>query len=378
MGRHIEKEKHTSLMPDNKYIQDLLLPLIVLSITAIGCNNNKNNTSISVSIKALDGLKFDKVQFSVKPGSEVLLTLTNVSDMPHNFLITKPGERDNVVKAALQLAQKGPDMNYIPDTDAVLWSIPVISPGQNNFLRFKAPLQEGTYPYVCTYPGHGFVMFGEMLVTQKETKTEAYIKKDRNTATVSPHPYPLKPPYLYHTFIDGAGPSAIAVNLPNDLSYCWDADACRLQMAWKGGFVDMSDIWEGHFDASAKVTGDIFFRDNTDFPLRMNESASVPTVKYKGYRLIEKYPEFHYTINGTDVYELIHPKDDGYGLIRQFHIPRATTAIWFFANNNDESIEYNSSAGSFSKNKLKLSPSQAKKFSITMTSYHLAFKNKNE
>src|SRR5688572_12151522 len=174
MGRYIKKEKHSGLMLLDKYIQNLFLLLIVLSFLSIGCNDNKNNTSISVSIKALDGLKYDIVQFNVKPGSEVLLTLTNVSDMPHNFLITKPGERENVVKAALQLAQKGPDMNYIPAIGAVLWSIPVISPGQNNFIRFKAPLQEGTYPYVCTYPGHGFVMFGEMLVTQKETKTEAY------------------------------------------------------------------------------------------------------------------------------------------------------------------------------------------------------------
>ena len=365
-------------MPDNKYIQNLLYPLIVLTIFSIRCNDTKTNTSISVSIKALDGLKYDKVQFSVKPGSEVLLTLINVSDMPHNLLITKPGERENVVKEALQLAQKGPDMNYIPAIDAVLWSIPVISPGQKSFIKFKAPLQEGTYPYVCTYPGHGFVMFGEMHVTQKESQSESYTKKDTNTSNASPHPYSLKPPYLYHTYIDGAGPSAIAVNLPNNLSYCWDADACRLQMAWKGGFVDMSDIWEGHFDASAKVTGDVFFRDNTDFPLRMNESASVPMVKYKGYSLIEKYPEFHYTINGVDVYELIHPKEDGFGLIRHFRIPRATMTIWFFDNYNDESIEYISSAGGFINNKLKLSPAQARKFSITMTSYHLAFKNKNE
>jgi azurin len=365
-------------MTDNKYIYKLFLPLLVFFIVSVHCNDYKTNTSISVALKAMDGLKYDKVQFNVKPGSQVQLTLTNVSDMPHNLLITKPGERENVVKAALQLAQKGPETNYVPDINAVLWSIAVISPGQTGSVKFTAPQQEGIYPYVCTYPGHGFVMFGEMHVTRKEEITEVSKQRDTNTVNASPHPYPLTPPYFYHTFIDGAGPSAIAVHLPNDLSYCWDADACRLQMAWKGGFIDMSDIWKGHFDASAKVLGEVFYTDKTIFPFSFNEPATMPAVKHKGYRLVEKYPEFHYTINGTDVFELIRPKPDGFGLIRDFRIPDSKSVLWFYRNNNDESIEYTSSAGSFDKNKLKLSPAQSKKFTITMTSYYLAFKNKNE
>ena len=109
-------------------------------------------------------------------------------------------------------------------------------------------------------------------------------------AGVSPHPYALIPPYLYHVYIEGASPAAIAVHLPNDLSYCWDAGDCRLRFAWKGGFLDMSDLWKGHFDASAKVLGDIFFRDNTDYPIRLGENATIPVVEYKGYRLIRTVP----------------------------------------------------------------------------------------
>ena len=357
--------------------QKVCILLTAVALVSLQCNDRKQGT-FTVAMKALNGLKYDKVQFKVKPGSEIILTLTNVSDMPHNLVITKPGERDTVVKAALQLAQAGPESNYVPKISAVLWSIPVISPGQSGSVRFTAPQQEGLYPYVCTYPGHGLVMFGEMHVMNNDDTTLTADKKDTIKTTTSPHPYPLTPPYLYHTFIDGAGPSAIAVHLPYNLSYCWDADACRLQMAWKGGFVDMSDLWEGHFDASAKVSGDIFFRDNTEFPLRVNESASIPAVKYKGYRLVQKYPEFHYTINGMNVYELIREKEDGFGLIREFRIPHATSVVWFFGNNQGESIQYRSSAGHFKKNKLRLSPEQAKKFTVTMTSYHLAFKMRHE
>ena len=196
--------------------------------------------------------------------------------------------------------------------------------------------------------------------------------------TADPHPYALIPPYLYHVYIEGASPAAIAVRLPNDLSYCWDAGTCRLRFAWKGGFIDMSDLWKGHFDASAKILGDIFFRDNTDFPFRLGENATIPSIQYKGYRLIEKYPEFHYTLDGIDVYELIRPKADGAGLIRDFRIPHADRKFWFLTNRQDDAIEYEFSPGHSRDKKLELSAAEAKKFTITMTSYNLAYKKNKD
>jgi len=140
----------------------------------------------------------------------------------------------------------------------------------------------------------------------------------------------------------------------------------------------MSDLWKGHFDASAKILGDIFYRDNTDYPIRLGENATVPAVEYKGYRLLDRYPEFHYTLNGLDVYELIQPKADSFGLIRSFRIPHADRTVWFFTNRRDDAIEYEFSAGHLKNRKLRLSPIEAKKFTITMTSYYLAYKNKNQ
>lgn len=363
-------------MPENKRIQKIFLPLIVVGIISMQCNENRSNTSITVSIKALDGLKYDKVRFSVKPRSKVLLTLENVSDMPHNLVITKPGARQEVVNAGLKLEGKGPEMNFIPDIDEVLWSIPVISPGQSKSVSFIAPSETGIYPYVCTYPGHGFTMFGDMYVTMNDdtaqtTENDSPVTKTKIVENA--HPYPLTTPYVYHVFIDGASPASIGVALPNQLCYCWDAVSCRLRFAWKGEFLDMADMWEGHFDASAKVLGDIFFTDNTDYPIRLTENT-VPEVKYKGYRLIKRYPEFHYQLNGMDVYELIKPKADSFGLIREFRIPNANKPIWYYVNQDDDAMKYEFSAGSFDNRKLKLSPAEAKKFTITMTSYHLAYK----
>lgn len=374
--------------------------LFLLSMTLLFArcvNKEADNVTVSVSLKAIVGLKYDVARFKVKPGSRVKLTLTNVSDMSHNLLITKPGMRLNVVNSALKLVEKGPQMDYTPDIEAVLWSIPVVSPGQTKSVTFTAPMQPGVYPYVCTYPGHGFSMYGAMYVTQDETLPD--IVNDLNVpesrrqedtlggkqapqtkmpAGSSPHPYALMPPYLYHAYLEGATPAAIAVHLPNDLSYCWDAGDCRLRFAWTGDFLDMSDLWKGHFDASAKVLGDIFFRDNTDYPIRLGENATIPVVEYKGYRLVERYPEFHYTLSGIDVYELIRPKPDSIGIIRVFRIPHADRKFWFFTNRQDDAIGYEFSTGHFKNRTLELSPVQAKEFTITMTSYNLAYKNKQQ
>ncbi len=375
------------------------LCVLLVSMPLFMCTNNQapGTAPGTINLKAMIDLQFDVVRFKVNPGSNVTLTLTNVSDMSHNLLITKPGARQNVVDSALKLAEKGPQMDYIPESDEVLWSIPIVSPGQAKSVSFVAPEQVGVYPYVCTYPGHGFVMYGAMYVTTDEQLPE--ITGDLNipesrrhedstggkemahadhAASANPHPYPLIPPYFYHAYIEGASPDVMAVNLPGDLSYAWDAGACRLRFAWKGGFLDMSDLWKGHFDASAKILGDIFYRDNTEYPFRLGEHAAIPEMKYKGYRLVQRYPEFHYTLNGIDVYELIRPKEDGFGLIREFRIPHADRKVWFYTNQPDDPIEYEFTSGRYKNKKLELSPAEARAFSITMTSYYLAYKNKDE
>lgn len=375
----------------------MLILLVFVTFVITLQAQDTNVRPVSINIKSVDGLQFDVVRFMVKPGAKITITLSNESDMDHNLLITKPGKRMVVVNASLQMAGKGPQMNYIPNIDEVLWSIPVISLGQTKSVSFTAPLQAGVYPYVCTYPGHGFVMYGAMYVSDEESLPD--ISRDLNIPearrnevaserklsahttnhmNASPHPYPLIPPYLYHVFIVGAGPAAIAVNLPGELSYCWDAGTCSLRFAWKGDFLDMSDLWKGHFDASAKILGDIFFRDNTAYPLRSGKNAAVPVVDYKGYRLVERYPEFHYTLDGTDVYEMIRPNNDGTGLIRDFRIPSADRVFWFYANHEDEAVEYEFSAGRFRDKRLELIAGEAKKFTVKMKSYYLAYKKKSD
>lgn len=379
--------------------KSLVLLFLVLFVKQVAAQHESGGVT-TISLNVMTGLQFDVVRFKVKPGADVKITFTNTDDMSHNLLITKPGARLAVVNAAIQLEEKGPAMNYIPKSPDVLWSIPLLSTGQTKSITFKAPTKTGAYPYVCTYPGHGFLMYGVMYVTSDgkipDLKNDPNIPPSRqqdNSAEPATnemhamhhaelpklqHPYVPAPPYLYRTFMEDTSPAAIAVSLPHNLSYCWDASLCKLRYAWAGGFVDNTAIWKGHADAVAKIVGSIFYRDQTIYPLHIGRQDNAQQVEYKGYSLINDYPEFHYSLDGTDVYELVLPKEDGKGLVRNFRIPNSNKTVWFITNANDEAVRYEGSAGNWDKGTLKLSPQQAKKFAITMTSYPLVYNKRQK
>jgi len=372
------------------YNKILVLTFLIFSVNQLFANQTTDTVTI-VKINVQVGLQFDQVRFHVKPGEKVKLIFSNSDDMSHNLLITKPGSRLEIVNEALQLGEKGPSMDYIPKSASVLWSIPVVNPNQTKTLNFIAPQKAGVYPYVCTLPGHGLIMFGAMYVNANgnmpDLKNDLNIPPNRRlennsavsiqhnehkvnegnkSTTVKPlHPYTPVSPYLYRVFIEGASPAAIAVSLPGDLSYCWDAATCKLLFAWSGGFLDNSELWRGKGDVLAKIVGTIFFRDKTEFPLSIGNNDGIKVVDYKGYSLINRYPEFHYTLNGVDVYELIMPTADGLGLNRTFRIPYTNKTVLFNTNSAD-GINYVSSAGIWKNGKLKILPKQAIDFSITM------------
>jgi uncharacterized cupredoxin-like copper-binding protein len=358
------------------------------------------NSISTINISALSGMQFDLVRFSVKPNEKIRIVLSNMDDMTHNFLITKPGKRLDIVNAALNLEEKGPKLNYIPPSPDVLWSVPVIPANQSSTLSFTTPSQPGAYPYVCTIPGHGFIMYGVMYVSTEGTLPNIIsdlnippsrrVEKPVSLNSITPHmdqakitvqsqhPYESVAPYLYRIFMEDAGPAAIAVSLPNDLSYCWDAGTCRFRYAWSGGFVDNSQIWKGHANVNAKIIGTIFYRDNTSYPILVGKPDQIPIIEFRGYSLVNRYPEFHYTVNGIDVFELIIPRDDGKGLIRKFRIPEAKDNVWFASNAESASVEYEVSAGNWINGKLKLSAEEAKSFSINMLNYTLVYNNRKK
>jgi len=355
-------------------ITQILFLLCLISYSPLLFAQTEEQIEREIEIKAIAGLKFDLTRIKVKPGERIKLTLTNADEMDHNLVITKPGARKEVVDASHKLGENGPKQNYVPVSDKVLWSVRIVTPGESEYIIFQAPQKEDVYPYVCTFPGHGLVMYGAMYVTTKDLPP---LEKDSNLppanavdmehhhAVADLHPYKTAPPYLYRIFMPDAGPAAIAVSLPNQLSYCWDAGSCRLRYAWQGEFLDPKNYFDKKAEKHAKIMGTIFYRDKTTYPLKFSTDKN-PIVDFKGYKLIDRYPEFHYTINGRDVYELIKPKEDGSGLIRSFKVPEATQPLYFVFDNSD-GAEYTTSKGKINGNQINLTADDAHEFVIVMT-----------
>jgi len=111
---------------------------------------------------------FDVKRFEVKAGQPVKLILSNPDAMQHNLVIVKPGALEEVGTAGNEMAKdpEGMKKDYVPKSDKVLAATKLINAGATATLRFKAPTEPGSYPYVCTFPGHWVIMNGVMEVTR--------------------------------------------------------------------------------------------------------------------------------------------------------------------------------------------------------------------
>ncbi|MEO1844171.1 MAG: family 16 glycoside hydrolase [Akkermansiaceae bacterium] len=119
-----------------------------------------------IEIGVLRGMKFDKEILEAKAGERIAIVLTNndPDGLMHNLAVIKPGTRQEVIEATLKLGPKAIEKNFVPDIPAILGSTPQVAPGRRFTLYLTAPAQAGDYPYVCTYPGHGQLMFGTLKV----------------------------------------------------------------------------------------------------------------------------------------------------------------------------------------------------------------------
>jgi azurin/glucose/arabinose dehydrogenase len=118
----------------------------------------------SVTLRTVPGLRFDRESFEVGVGSTVRLTLQNGDDMLHNVVITVVGAADRVGEAAVGLGLRGQELNYVPEMTEVLFHTALVGPGGSESIYFRAPEAAGSYPFICSFPGHYVTMRGVMQV----------------------------------------------------------------------------------------------------------------------------------------------------------------------------------------------------------------------
>jgi azurin len=103
-------------------------------------------------------MKYSVTSIDAKRGETIHIVLKNVGTVPkmamaHNVVVLKAGV--DALKFS-QDAMTARDTDYVPAARKadVLGSTKLAGPGETAELTLKVPATAGTYPYLCTFPGH--------------------------------------------------------------------------------------------------------------------------------------------------------------------------------------------------------------------------------
>ena len=132
-------------------------------------------------------MRFDTARLVVEAGKPFEIIFENIDGLPHNLVVVKPGTRERVGLAAMTLLPEQLDWNgraYVPDSPDVIAATKILETDQLATLKISELTSEGIYEFVCTFPGHWAMMYGQLVVTKN---VSAYLKD---------HPLPPKQPLV--------------------------------------------------------------------------------------------------------------------------------------------------------------------------------------
>lgn len=112
----------------------------------------------TVEITGGDDMKYSVTSIPAKPGETLLIRLVSKGTLPkvamaHNVVVLKPGAKQiDFANAAAAASATG----YIPQDmkDQVLAASAMAGPGETVEVKITLPKVAGSYPYLCTFPGH--------------------------------------------------------------------------------------------------------------------------------------------------------------------------------------------------------------------------------
>lgn len=141
-------------------------------------------------IKAVrEQMRYDTSRIVVEAGKPFEIIFENPDYMPHNIVIVEPGAREEVGNQA-QTMPPTPDREgrvYVPRNKKIIAASKLVEPNQKETMKLTAPKTAGAYDYVCTYPEHWKVMFGELRVVEN---LEEYLQASANSPVQQPKAAP--------------------------------------------------------------------------------------------------------------------------------------------------------------------------------------------
>ena len=112
----------------------------------------------TIDIIGTDDMKYSLTNISAKRGEQLRVRLISKGTLPkiamaHNFVLLKAGA--NQIKFTEAAAQARATDFIPPDMkDQVIANTALAGPGETVEVTFKVPAAAGSYPFICTFPGH--------------------------------------------------------------------------------------------------------------------------------------------------------------------------------------------------------------------------------
>ncbi len=133
----------------------------------------------------VEAMRYDTPRLVVPLGRAFEITFENPDAMPHNLVIVNPGAREKVGTAAMALPPDSLDRSgraWVPESIEIIAATKLIETGRSETLRVRAIREEGVYEFICTFPGHWTMMYGQLVVT---ADVDAYLKANPTPPTVT-------------------------------------------------------------------------------------------------------------------------------------------------------------------------------------------------
>ena len=112
----------------------------------------------TVEITGADDMKYSVTSIPAKPGETLRIRLVSKGTLPkiamaHNVVVLKLGSKQIDFVNAAAMART---TDFIPAEmkDQVLAATTLAGPGETVETTLKVPTTPGSYPFVCTFPGH--------------------------------------------------------------------------------------------------------------------------------------------------------------------------------------------------------------------------------
>jgi azurin len=149
----------------------VVVPGLLLATIALPVRITAQAAPRTIELTASDDMKYNTTTIEAKPGETIKIKLTPKGTMPkiamsHNFVLLKIGT-DAAAFVTAGASARATDYIAPDKKPQVIAATTLAGNGESVETTFKVPAAAGSYPFVCTFPGHFVAGMKGTLVVKK-------------------------------------------------------------------------------------------------------------------------------------------------------------------------------------------------------------------